>query len=49
MQSGNLALNIQGNLGARYQVQSKPSLAATNWTAADRILGLSGPHRLRHA
>ena len=40
---GNLSLNIQGTPGACYQVQSKPSLAATNWTTLTNLTLLSSP------
>ncbi len=43
LQGGNLALNIQGNPGARYQVQCKPSASATNWTAVTNFILLNSP------
>jgi len=43
LQSGNITVNVQGNQGARYQVQSSSSLAATNWTALTNFVMLNSP------
>jgi hypothetical protein len=42
-QGGNIAINVAGNVGARYQVETKPSLGATNWTALTNFVLLTSP------
>ena len=43
LQGGNVTISVQGNPGARYQVQCKPTFSSTNWTTLTNFVLLSSP------
>ena len=43
-QGTNLVLTVQGALGARYQVQTSPSLSSPTWTALTTVVLTSSPY-----
>lgn len=44
MPGGKPAINIQGSIGARYQIQSTTSLGAANWNVVSNVLLPSSPY-----